>query len=73
MLVEAGGKLNNAFLKENLIDKLYLFIAPKIFAGKDAINSFYGDTLKDIENCRKLKITKTQFINPDFLIEYTMD
>lgn len=69
VLIEAGGNINNAFLQENLIDKMYLFIAPKIFGDKDAINSFYGNVLNEIENCANLKIVKTKFVNPDILLE----
>lgn len=69
VLIETGGQLNNAFLQENLIDKMYLFIAPKIFGDKNAINSFYGDNLGNIANCVNLKIVKTKFVDPDVLLE----
>lgn len=69
VLIEAGGRLNNAFLQEDLVDKMYLFIAPKIFADKDAINSFYGTKLNNIDSCKKLKITNTKVLNPDIFVE----
>ena len=71
ILIEAGGKLNNAFLQEKLLDKMYLFIAPKIFADKNAINSFWGNTLNNLEKCSCLKVESTKIISPDIFVTLT--
>ena len=72
ILIESGGELNFAFLKQNLIDRLFLFSAPKIFGDKNAKNSFYGNSLSKIANCTNLKINNIKFINPDLLTELTV-
>lgn len=36
ILLEGGGKLNGAFLEQQLIDKIMMFFAPKIIGGHDA-------------------------------------
>lgn len=36
LLLEGGGTLNFELLKQNLVDEIYLFIAPFIFGGADA-------------------------------------
>lgn len=36
ILVEGGGTLNEAFIREGMVDEVWAFIAPKIFGGKDA-------------------------------------
>ena len=69
ILIEAGGKLNGAFLKENLVDKIYHFQAPKILGDSKAKNWVEGFTTEKISDSKKLEITKVKFINPDFLIE----
>lgn len=69
VLVEAGGKLNGAFIKAKLADKLYHFIAPKLLADSTSKNFAEGFDIKDINQSIKLKDTKTRILNPDILIE----
>ena len=69
ILVEAGGTLNGAFIKEKLADKLYQFIAPKILGDKDGKNFAEGFLTTDINECTKLKITEVKTFAPDILIE----
>jgi diaminohydroxyphosphoribosylaminopyrimidine deaminase/5-amino-6-(5-phosphoribosylamino)uracil reductase len=40
ILLEGGGRLNGAMLEQRLIDKLVLFLAPKIIGGDGAPSSF---------------------------------
>ncbi len=49
LLVEGGGTVNYSFMEENLIDKLYLFLAPIICGGRNAPTSFSGEGI-DILN-----------------------
>lgn len=42
LLVEGGGTLNYSLLEQNLIDKLYYFVAPLLFGGKDAPTPLEG-------------------------------
>ena len=69
ILVEAGGKLNGAFLSEGLIDKLYQFIAPKIVGDADAKDSFYGRKIKSINDSSVLEIVDVSSFAPDVLLE----
>ncbi|NIR43155.1 MAG: bifunctional diaminohydroxyphosphoribosylaminopyrimidine deaminase/5-amino-6-(5-phosphoribosylamino)uracil reductase RibD [Gemmatimonadetes bacterium] len=41
-LCEGGGRLGSAFLAAGLVDRLYLFIAPRIF-GEPGVRGFQGD------------------------------
>ncbi len=68
VLVEAGGTLNGAFIKENLCDKLYHFIAPKIIGDNKARSCFDGQNVFNINSAKVLSIKETKFINPDFLL-----
>lgn len=43
VLLEGGGKLNGAMLEAGLIDKIVLFLAPKIVGGADAPGAFSMD------------------------------
>jgi len=69
VFVECGGKLAGAFLKENLIDEIYQFIAPKVVNDNSAKSCFDGDSLEKIADCKKFRIYETQLIGDDVLIK----
>lgn len=69
VLVEGGGRLNESFLRAGLVDKLMLFMAPKIIGGSASIACFHGlgtDQLDAAVSVAKLTITP---VGEDFLIE----
>jgi diaminohydroxyphosphoribosylaminopyrimidine deaminase / 5-amino-6-(5-phosphoribosylamino)uracil reductase len=72
ILVEAGGELNGAFLKQKLVNKIYNFIAPKILGDKNAKNIIEGFSPDSIHECLHLNIEKIKHFNPDILIEYSL-
>ena len=69
VFVECGGKLAGAFLKENLIDEIYQFIAPKIVNDNSAKSCFDAESLEKIADAKKLRIYETQLIGDDLLIK----
>ncbi|MDD3149436.1 MAG: bifunctional diaminohydroxyphosphoribosylaminopyrimidine deaminase/5-amino-6-(5-phosphoribosylamino)uracil reductase RibD [Candidatus Gastranaerophilales bacterium] len=69
ILVEAGGTLNAQFIKQKLVDKFYIFTAPKILGdnnGKSFIDSF---NIADIKECTNLIFDEIIFLKPDILIK----
>ena len=68
ILVEAGGTLNKAFLQENLIDELILFIAPKILGDKTGINFVEGFNRSELAQCNNLTITNVKKLKNDIMI-----
>jgi diaminohydroxyphosphoribosylaminopyrimidine deaminase/5-amino-6-(5-phosphoribosylamino)uracil reductase len=58
-----------SLLKERLVDRLYLFIAPIIIGGRNAITSFEGKGTKNIRDAFRLKDIKVKKVGRDFLIE----
>ena len=73
VFVESGGKLAGAFLRENLIDEIYQFIAPKVVNENSAKSCFDGDCLEKIADCKKFKIYDTQLIGEDVLIKTILE
>ena len=69
ILVEAGGLLNGAFLKQNLVDKIYQFVAPKILGDENGKNFVEGFDVMDINKSLKLEIENIKMFSPDVLIE----
>ena len=69
VFIECGGKLAGSFLKENLIDEIYQFVAPKIVNDNSAKSCFDGDSLEKIADCKKFRIYETQLIGDDVLFK----
>lgn len=69
ILVEAGGLLNGEFLKQNLVDKIYQFIAPKILGDEKGKNFVEGFDVVDINDSLMLEIENVKVFLPDVLLE----
>lgn len=68
VLVEGGPKLLTSFLREELIDKLIMFLAPKIIGG-DGKNAIDDLNINKMENTYKMKAVKIQRIGQDIKVE----
>ncbi len=68
VLVEAGGRLSSALVRERLADKLYLFIAPKLFGG-DGLDGFGPLGVEAPEQAFALRIETTASFSGDLLLE----
>lgn len=67
ILVEGGAKLSHSFLHEELIDKLYYFIAPKIYGGSDGIASFCGKGPELMSDAKNIEIIENKKLGDNFL------
>lgn len=68
ILVEGGAKLSHTFLKKNLVDKFYYFIAPKIYGGSDGTASFSGKGVKLMSDAVELEILEQRNIDNNILL-----
>lgn len=68
ILLEGGGSLNASILKENLVDKFYFFIAPKII-GADGISAIGRMGIEKIDEVLNLKDVEVSKISTDILIK----
>lgn len=69
VLVEAGTGLNSAILKEELADKIYFFLAPKIMGDKSAMSIFTGFHPHTPDECIKFRFGAVRELAPDVMIE----
>ena len=69
VLVEAGGKLNGAFLEYT--DKIYQFIAPKIVGDNTAMSCFDYRKVENISDARIFLIKEVKNFPPDILLTLT--
>lgn len=70
IFVEAGGKLCGEFVKENLVDKVYHFIAPKILNDNSGRSCFDGDNIFKINDSKNFKLIDTKKLGSDILLTY---
>lgn len=68
ILLEGGGSLNASMLKENLVDKFYFLIAPKII-GADGISAIGSMGIEKIDEVLNLKDVEVSKISTDILIK----
>jgi diaminohydroxyphosphoribosylaminopyrimidine deaminase / 5-amino-6-(5-phosphoribosylamino)uracil reductase len=66
VMVEAGTKLNSSFLKAGLVDKLYMFIAPKLLGGSHLAWQDIG--IGNIEQSLNLKGVEYTSVGTDILL-----
>ena len=69
VFVECGGKLAGALLKENLVDEIYQFIAPKILNDNSGKSCFDGQIVERISESKGLQIYDVKRIGCDILIK----
>jgi len=55
MTIQSGGSLNSVLLRENLIDKVSIVVAPVLVGGKDTSTLVDGDSLQTFDDLAKIK------------------
>lgn len=68
LLLEGGGQLNEAFLRQGLVDEVYAFIAPKIIGGKEAKTPVEGPGIAKMSEAIQLWDMRCETIGEDILI-----
>ncbi|MCD7739747.1 MAG: bifunctional diaminohydroxyphosphoribosylaminopyrimidine deaminase/5-amino-6-(5-phosphoribosylamino)uracil reductase RibD [Candidatus Gastranaerophilales bacterium] len=68
ILIECGGILNNALIREEIADNLIQFISPKILGDKDGIAFVEGFEREKISQCNNLVITSTKRLKRDIIV-----
>ena len=69
ILVEGGASVHDSFLRAKLADYVYIYTAPKILGGNNALTSVSGLGFDDPNNCPQVKICDTFKIGQDFYNE----
>lgn len=73
ILIEGGSELNASALEAGVVDRLYLFIAPKLIGGKDAKGVVGGKGILSMKDAIKLEGMKTRKMGEDLLLEFTVE
>lgn len=70
ILVEGGGTINESILKTNLVNRLKVYIAPKIFGGFQSKTPVEGIGVAETSDAYTFELTQTRQIGSDILLEY---
>jgi diaminohydroxyphosphoribosylaminopyrimidine deaminase/5-amino-6-(5-phosphoribosylamino)uracil reductase len=68
ILIEGGAHIIGSALREKLIDKMYIYIAPKIMGDQKALSSIVGLQTAKIGQVTRLQKIKVNKINEDILV-----
>lgn len=69
VLLEGGGGLNAAAINSEIVDKVMIFMAPKIIGGRDAKTPVEGDGIEFMKDAIKLHDLSISKFDEDMLIE----
>lgn len=69
ILIEGGAHVIGCALKENLVDKMHIYLAPKIIGSQKALSSVVGLNILKIGKAIQLKNVTIQKIGEDFFLE----
>ncbi|MDO9628935.1 MAG: bifunctional diaminohydroxyphosphoribosylaminopyrimidine deaminase/5-amino-6-(5-phosphoribosylamino)uracil reductase RibD [Acholeplasmataceae bacterium] len=69
VLIEGGSYLHGQALASNILDKAYIFIAPKLIGGKDALTPVGGNGVDEMKDAVLLNQIKYHHFDDDIMIE----
>lgn len=69
VLVEGGATLNDSLFRNKLVDKVKLFLSPKIIGGKNAPTFVSGEGINHLSDSTQLVINNITLMDGDILIE----
>jgi 2,5-diamino-6-hydroxy-4-(5-phosphoribosylamino)pyrimidine 1'-reductase len=70
VLVEGGGNLNWSLIREDLVDEIYVAVAPVIVGGRDAVTLVEGLGFGKISEAPKFKLLKVEEVGFNLLLKF---
>ena len=68
LLVEGGSAIMGSMIRQRLVDKFYIFKAPKILGGSDGIPMALGPGPRNMDGCLRLRDVKVRRFGDDILV-----
>jgi diaminohydroxyphosphoribosylaminopyrimidine deaminase/5-amino-6-(5-phosphoribosylamino)uracil reductase len=69
LLVEGGASVNGAFLKAGVVDKVWLFYAPRILGGSASVGFTSGEGFGEIAKAATVRDAALHRYGEDFAVE----
>ena len=69
LLIEGGSRVNGSALRAGIVDKVYMFYAPKIYGGDDGVPIFAGSGIEFMEQSMRLNNISVRRFEDDVMIE----
>ncbi|MBS7650319.1 MAG: 2,5-diamino-6-(ribosylamino)-4(3H)-pyrimidinone 5'-phosphate reductase [Candidatus Bathyarchaeia archaeon] len=70
MLVEGGSEVRWSFIKERLVDEVFVWVAPYIWGGRDAPTMVGGDGYQNIDCAFSLKLKNLEVVDNTVILHY---
>lgn len=70
ILLEGGGTLNESALKEQIVHRAYVYVAPKIFGGTEAKTPVGGVGVETPDQAHKFQLKECRKLGEDVLLIY---
>jgi diaminohydroxyphosphoribosylaminopyrimidine deaminase / 5-amino-6-(5-phosphoribosylamino)uracil reductase len=68
LMIEGGGTVNAAFLRQGLVQKVVAFIAPKLLGGQDSPTSFEGENPSLMQSSLSLRDVRVAQFDQDICV-----
>lgn len=72
LLCEGGGEINDALLRSDLVDEIYLTLCPKIFGGRTAPTMADGAGAPSLAAATKLKLKSQRRVGDELFLCYAV-
>jgi len=69
VLIEGGAEVNASALKSGIVDKVVMFIAPKLLTGRDSLCAVGGKSPAKLERSVMLHDVTSRFVGSDLMVE----
>ncbi|MCZ7648426.1 MAG: bifunctional diaminohydroxyphosphoribosylaminopyrimidine deaminase/5-amino-6-(5-phosphoribosylamino)uracil reductase RibD [Planctomycetota bacterium] len=69
VFVEGGAEVLGSFLDARLVDRVYVFVAPKIVGGRDGVTAVRGLGVERVAECQQMAVAGVQQLGEDVLLE----
>jgi diaminohydroxyphosphoribosylaminopyrimidine deaminase/5-amino-6-(5-phosphoribosylamino)uracil reductase len=69
LFVEGGARTLGAFFDARLVDKVYVFTAPKVMVNKDALSPVRGESYERFAQCIELKSFRHRLVGESYMTE----
>ena len=72
LLVEGGAEVRWSFIKEGLVDELFVWVAPVVWGGRQAPTLVDGEGFETVEEATRLNLTQVDCVEGVVLLTFTV-